>query len=233
MTLRHFVLVLLLANLAFWAWSEGWLRTLGLGPERRAEPERLAQQVHPQALAIAPAPPPAPPPRAVERAPAPQARPAGPAPVAGPATEGVTCLQAGPFDARQADALRSAAANWPAASWRLDSSQLPSRWMVYLGPLAGADAVVARRAELRELGVDVDRPGAALEPGLSLGRFATREAAERALLQLEGRGVRDAGVVQERQDAPVHTLRLPRVDAELRARLGELPLAGRELRPCD
>lgn len=231
MTLRHLVVALLLANLGFWAWSAGWLRPLGLGPEIRAEPERLALQVQPQALSIAPptsAPPAASPRRAQESTPPP--RPATPA--AEQLAE-TACLQAGPFDARQAEALRSAAAAWPAGSWRIDAIQLPSRWMVYLGPLADATAVAARRAELRELGLDVDRPGAALEPGLSLGRFATRESAERALLEFEGKGVRGASVVQEREDATAHTLRLPRVDAELRARLGELPLAGRALRPCD
>ncbi|HMN21663.1 MAG TPA: SPOR domain-containing protein [Ottowia sp.] len=239
MTLRHLVVLLLLANLAFWSWSEGWLREIGLAPETAAEPDRLARQVLPQSLSIGPAPRPVPgrgeqgsAPVAVAT-PAAQTPPVSPAPAPAPVAGSTACLQAGPFDAPQADALRSAAASWPPGSWRLEGSQLPGRWMVYLGPLADADAVAGKRGELRELGVGVDRPGAALEPGLSLGRFATRESADRALVEQERKGVRGVRVVQERQDTPVHILRLPRVDAELRARLGELPLAGRELRPCD
>lgn len=237
MTLRHLVVLLLLANLALWSWSAGWLRELGLAPQAQAEPERLERQVLPQALTIGPSTPaPDAPSRAARRAanpaPAPTPVPAS-APAPAPATAQPACLQAGPFDAAQAEALRSAAAAWPAGSWRLEGSQLPGRWMAYLGPLADADAVAGRRAQLRDLGVDVDRPGAALEPGLSLGRFATREAADRALAELGRKGVQGARVVQERPDTAVQVLRLPRVDAELRARLDELPLAGRELRPCD
>lgn len=235
MTLRHIVLVLLLANLGFWAWSEGWLGGLGLAPVQQAEPERLTRQVRPEAVTLgpgtpadttateaAPTPAPAPAPQ-----PAPTPPPAAPAPVA------TVCLQAGPFDARQADALRTAAAALPDGSWRLDSGQLPGRWMAYIGPLADADAVASKRAELVQRGIDVDRPGSALEPGLSLGRFSTREAAERAQEELTRRGIESVRVVPERLDTPVYTLRLPRVDAELRARLDALPLAGRELRPCD
>ena len=54
--LRAAVLALLLANGVFWAWSHGALSGLGLGPARPDEPERLAQQVHAQALRLAPAP---------------------------------------------------------------------------------------------------------------------------------------------------------------------------------
>lgn len=245
MSLRGLVLALLLANLGFWAWSQAWLRDLGLPPPGvLTEPERLARQVRPEALLIAP---PAAAPSATENA-EPAVRPAlvptpVPAPVAAaptlgeapaePAPEGV-CLLIGPFDARQAEALRSgAAAVLPPDRWRMDESQLPSRWMVYVGPLADAAALASKRAELRELGVDLDRPGAAFEPGLSLGRFGSQEAAERALVELGRKGVRTARVVPERPDTPVFTLRLLRVDAALRSQLAALPLLGREPRPCE
>ena len=179
------VVLLLIANAAWFAWSQGWLRVLGLAPTVQSEPERLQRQVRPEALTLRPldaasaaAPravaaaetpaPVAPPPVAVTEAP--------PAAAAPPAPAGM-CLQAGVFDEKQIEPVRRAAASLPAGSWRIDSVQLPGRWMVYVGRLADADAVRTKRGELRELGVDTDRPGAALEPGLSLGRFSNEEAA--------------------------------------------------------
>ena len=35
------VVLLLVANVAWFAWSQGWLRVLGLAPTVQAEPERL------------------------------------------------------------------------------------------------------------------------------------------------------------------------------------------------
>ena len=226
--LRALVLALLVANAVFWGWSHGALGALGWAPVRPDEPERLARQVHAQALHLVPAP--------GDAAPAPARAASTPdtAPQAAAASTGGVCLQAGPFDERQAGVLRSAAQALPAGHWRLDGTALPGRWMVYIGKLADADAVRAKRAELRELGVDTDRPGAALEPGISLGRFASEEAATRALTDLGRKGVRTARVVQERQDAPGYMLRLPAVDDALRPQLDALrpALAGKTLRPC-
>ena len=227
--LRALVLALLVANAVFWGWSHGALGALGWAPVRPDEPERLARQVHAQALHLVPAP--------GDAAPAPARAASTPdtAPQAAAASTGGVCLQAGPFDERQAGVLRSAAQALPAGHWRLDGTALPGRWMVYIGKLADADAVRAKRAELRELGVDTDRPGAALEPGISLGRFASEEAATRALTELGRKGVRSARVVPERRDTPAFVLRLPQADAALRAQVLALgpALAGKELRACD
>ena len=50
--LRLFVLLLLLANGLYFAWSEGWLRELGVGPALQTEPQRMGQQIKPEALRI-------------------------------------------------------------------------------------------------------------------------------------------------------------------------------------
>jgi hypothetical protein len=63
---------------------------------------------------------------------------------------------------------------------------------------------------------------ASLEPGLSLGRFSTEEAAQRGLGNLAAKGVRTAKVVQERPDTPGYQLRLPSVDDALRPQLDVL-----------
>jgi len=235
--LRLLVVVLLLANAGYYAWSQGLLRDWGLAPAEQAEPQRLQQQLRPEALRLAgaPAQPAAP------SAPASTASPA-PAPAATAEAEPVEaqrpaaeCLQAGVFDEEQANALRRAAAGLPPNSWSLQRASIPGRWMVYIGKLADAEALSKKRAELRELGVSFDRPNnPSLEPGLSLGRFSTEEAAQRGLGNLVAKGVRTARVVQERQDAPGYMLRLPAVDDALRPQLDALrpALAGKTLRPC-
>ena len=51
---RWTVLALVAANGAFWLWSHGELRSLGLGPLEVAEPERMKTQVQPEALRVTP-----------------------------------------------------------------------------------------------------------------------------------------------------------------------------------
>lgn len=50
--LRLLVLLLVLLNAAYYAWSHDMLRAYGLGPLRQAEPQRLQQQIRPEALVI-------------------------------------------------------------------------------------------------------------------------------------------------------------------------------------
>ena len=214
------VVLLLAANLGWLAWSQGWLRPLGLAPRLQAEPERLQRQVQPEAIRLRPleraeAPAREPPARTASAA-EPATPDAPPAPASAAAPAPTACLQIGTFDATQVEAVRRAAASLPQGSWRIDPVQLPGRWMLYVGKLPDAAAVAARRAELRAAGVDTDRPGAALEPGLSLGRFSSEEAAERGLEGLARKGVRGVRVVRERRDTPAYLLRLPQADAALR-----------------
>lgn len=233
--LRVLVLVLLLANGCYYAWSHGSLQSWGLAPQVQSEPGRMEQQMRPELLSVlssnggkAGAP------TASSASPASPAPPAAaPNVAAAPAPRG-ECLQAGIFDTAQADALRRAASSLPPGSWQLEPATLPGRWMVYMGRFADADALAKKRAELRELGVPYDRPNAALEPGLSLGRFSTEEAAQRGLANISAKGVRTARVVQERLDTPGFMLRLPNADAPLRAQVEALrgPLVGKPLRPC-
>jgi len=49
---RNLAFLLLLANLVFWSWSQGYLREVGLGPKPIQEPHRLKDQIQPQALTI-------------------------------------------------------------------------------------------------------------------------------------------------------------------------------------
>ncbi len=53
--LKLLIVLLLLANGAYYAWSHGALTQLGLAPTHQAEPERLQQQVQPERLVVTPA----------------------------------------------------------------------------------------------------------------------------------------------------------------------------------
>lgn len=244
--LRLLFIVLLLANAGYYAWSQNALAPWGLGPVTEGEPQRLTQQIRPEDLRVLNAPGAA---RGVDAAPAAQPDPAPGASnsstpetpstpavqtsSATPAARGV-CLQAGPLDEAQAEAWRRAARTLPQDSWQLERSTTSARWMVYMGRFADNDALAQKRAELKALNVSMDKPGAALEPGLSLGRFASEEAAQRGLTTLVNKGVRTARVVVERPEGNSYLLRLPLVDAALQAQLNDLrpALAGKPLLPC-
>lgn len=243
--LRLTVIVLLLANAGYYAWSQGHLAEWGLAPAPQGEPQRLQQQIRPEAVRLAgePVTPPVRPAPAAVPAPEHSAAQASaeapaasvPAAATEPARPAGECLQAGVFDEEQANALRRVAGALPQGSWSLQRTTIPGRWMVYMGKFADADALAKKRAELRELGISFDRPStASLEPGLSLGRFSTEEAAQRGLGNLVAKGVRTAKVVQERPDTPGYQLRLPSVDDALRPQLDVLrpAMAGKTLKPC-
>ncbi|TFY97917.1 hypothetical protein [Ramlibacter rhizophilus] len=50
--LRPLVLLLILANAAWFAWAQGLLRPWGLGPVPQAEPQRLERQLRPELLRV-------------------------------------------------------------------------------------------------------------------------------------------------------------------------------------
>ena len=215
--LRILVLALALINGVYFAWSQGLLQAYGFAPAQQTEPQRLAEQIKPEAL---------------RRLTSQELRLAE-APVAG--QPGV-CLQAGLFDEPQSELLRAALASaLPVDAWQLDAAVEPARWIVYLGKFASAQMLVQKRSELAGLNVRVEPlSNPALQFGLSLGSFETQAAADAELVALRERGVRTARVLQERAELRGMLLRLPAADDSLRARLDELKpvLAGKLWRPC-
>lgn len=236
--LRLAVIALLLANAGYYAYTQGWLRSAGLVTPEQAEPQRLQQQIRPETLKVLraqgstnnPTPPPTP-----AAAPAADTAASTPAPTAAAPADAGECLQAGVFDDKQAAALRNAAAALPAGSWSLEPTPITGRWMIYMGRFDDQDTLDKKRAELRARKVDFDRAGGTLEPGLSLGRFSTEEAAQRGLTALNAQGVRTARVIQERQAATGFILKLPAVtDAQRQRWLATLrpAMAGKTLGSC-
>lgn len=51
--LRSLVLILLIVNAAFFAWSKGWLNQIvGVQPDAQHEPQRMAQQIHADKIVV-------------------------------------------------------------------------------------------------------------------------------------------------------------------------------------
>ncbi|MDQ3058978.1 MAG: SPOR domain-containing protein [Pseudomonadota bacterium] len=98
--LRVLVLALLLANAVYLVWAQGLLGVYGFGPVSQAEPERLAQQIRPEAiqlLGVATAPqPPAMPLNTTAPPPAPAAATPGNEPAPAAATAPVVAASATP-----------------------------------------------------------------------------------------------------------------------------------------
>lgn len=235
------LLALLLANAGYFAWSQGWMASLGWQPETQSETFRMRQQIRPDAIQVgAPPAPPAPAPTHTA-APNPNmpdpAALAAAAALAAPADAPSRCWQVGTFDDKQIVILRTALRDspLPATAWELQTSSVNGRWMVYLGKFPNNEALALRRSELLQQGVNFDRAGGTFDPGLSLGRFTNEEAATRELTSVLRKGVRGARVVQERSETTLYTLRLPQVTASMHPLLEALKpaLAGKPLRLCE
>lgn len=240
--LRALVLVLLLANAAYFAWTQGWLMAFNLGPVPQAEPQRLAQQINPEAMRLLGSPTPAAvAPVAAASVPvaaAPAASTATPpaSATAASATTAGECLQAGLFSDAQANALRPRLqSTLPEGSWAFSPMVEPGRWIIYMGPYANEELVAKKRSELRARGVKfepVQNPR--LYPGLSLGHFDNKPDADRELARDAERGVRTARVIQERPEVRGQRLTVPAADAAIQAQLEILKprLAGKALLAC-
>lgn len=238
--LRMAAILLLLANLAYFAWTQGHLVALGLVPQEQREPERLQGQVQPDMLRLlngpraappldpvvaaepgpdvagpgaeAPAAPPEPAAAPTAEAPAPAVLAQTPAPVA-QEPETTACWQAGGFTEGQTEALRNALGQLDLPrSWQFSEARSGGRWIVYMGRYDNQEQVERKKAELRELKVAFRELSATgLGPGLALGTYSSEVAAEKALADIVRTGVRTARVAQERAESSSFTLRLPRI----------------------
>jgi len=242
--LRLLALLLLLANLGWFFWHGGTSGDYLRQTDERHEPQRLNRQVDPDRVRVLPPPgagsdvarasrEPAPP-----RASAPEGLAASSAEtVASAAAEpAVSCLVAGPLDDAEATAasglLRTAGV--APGSWLDTRRERPAVWMIYLGPFSDRTRMRERLVTLQNAQIDaVESPDvpAALEPGLVLGRYATRDEARAQNLELIRQGiVRTARVLQLSPEDGEHRLRFEALDPEQRAILLAIdapPLAGR------
>lgn len=209
--LRAFVAALLLANIVFYAWGQGWLDgVVGARSIGDREPERSSRQVRPDLVRILP---PEPASAAASDSTSGGIESSMPAsPTAAAASVVLTCLEAGPFSEAAANAARTAARDaLPDAALSVVQRTTPAVWMVYMGRYADLDALKKKEEELkrRRLNYEEVRGNPGLTPGLSLGRFDDRNDANKALEQFTQQGIRTARIVEF---APATTGQMLRID---------------------
>jgi hypothetical protein len=208
--MRTVFLLLLFANVAFFAWTY-YDRTVGSQGERI-----VAQQLDPGKV------------RLVSREEAARlARLRRPA-----------CVEFGPIGPndvpRAEDAIAALQAGLKVDGRRPEES---AGWWVYIPPLANRPAANQRIAELRRLGIEdffVIPEDPKFRNAISLGVFRTEDAAKARFDALQKRGVRDAILAERDASARRVYLQMHMVTEPLRARIGELRSAfpGSDVRDC-
>jgi hypothetical protein len=248
--LRSLVLILLLVNTGFFAWSHGWLNSIvGVQPEAQHEPQRLQREVQADKLVIlgapsvtlasaskaaaqAQTPATAMPADAQASAEAASAVSSASATSVSAATakpgEGTLCIEAGPFTPSEfAAAENHLRATLPAGSWTSDHVAVAGQWLIYMGPYPDPDQLERKQTELRRikglLFEEINSPGN-LAHGLSLGRFNQLAKAEAALNVVKARGVRSARIVMLRPAMDVQVLRVPQASERIQVDLASMKL---------
>lgn len=207
--MRLLFLLLLAANLGFFAWT----RFLA-PPDPAVDRQPLSQQLEPHKLRIVTE-------RELARAAAPPAK-SKPAPPP-PEPAKVACLEWGSFS--PADASRAAQRLEPLtlgarlAQYRGEET---ASWWVHMPPQGSRAAALRKAAELKNLGVDdyfVLQDPAPLRWSVSLGVFSTEDAAKSHLQALREKKVRSAIISQRETRVPKVWFQVRDVDAPLQAKL--------------
>lgn len=240
------MLVLLLANVGYFAWARGTLAPFGLAPTTQSEPQRLAQQIRPDAVRIltpaevrqldgTSAPPAAAPAKSPSYTPPNSSIDSTPIAVSAESTD-TQCLQAGAYTDEQSTIVSKRLKDaLPPGSWSMEKTLEPARWIVYMGRYADAESLEKKKTELRQRHVAfqlLENPR--LEPGLSLGSYSSQAEAEVALERTAELGVKTARVMQGRPELAGHNVKLAAVDRTLLQKLGSMKseLMGKPLQPC-
>ena len=126
--MRLIALFLLLANAGYLVWSQGLLQAYGLAPQPQSEPQRVQQQIRPEALRLL----------SNEEARRLESAAAIPAP------QPPECLQSSLLNDAEAKVLRQELAAWPAGSWKLETDTEPAVWIVYMGKYPVAEQMAKK-----------------------------------------------------------------------------------------
>ena len=249
MKLKLFFWLLLAGNCVLFGLQRGYL---GATAAERREPQRLAQQLRPESLALLPAnseklvapvrvQEPSPAPAQPEPAPAP-ATAATPAPLAAAAASVTpSCTEVGSFSAADAQRFSRQLAGLNLGDKVAQKlSQDVTSHMVYIPPQDGREGAERRTAELRRLGVGdfyvipESFPNPALRSGVSLGIFRTEEAAKAYIGQLIAKGVRSARIIARRSGAGKQVFQLRDLSPDARSALNRIKadFPEQEIRGC-
>ena len=256
--LRYLALVLLIGNLAFLAWSHGWLLdSTGLAPGGQREPQRLSAQLNTEQIEVLQpgenardhalrrrAPASAAASAAASGASAPEGAPSASATTASSASTPQTtaqatpalCVEAGPFNNDDAASVdKTLRPILPAGSWTRQSIAIGGQWMVYMGPYPDDDLYERKVTELKRIkGLNFDEVrNGTYAKGLSLGRYASEADAETRLGSVKQRGIRTARVVTIRPAGQVHYLRIAQANVGMQVALSGLKLPqGKSFTAC-
>jgi SPOR domain len=209
---RLLFLVLLAANLGFFA----WMRFLAPA-DPAVDRQPLSRELDPQKLRIVTE-------RALARAPAPpKPKPATP-PTAPPAeTAPIACLEWGSFSpadaSRAAQRLEPLALGARLAQYRGEET---ANWWVHMPPQGSRAAALRKAAELKKLGIEdyfILQEAGPTRWSLSLGVFSTEEAAKAHLQALRAKSVKSAVIGQRETRVPKVWFQVRDLDAPLQARL--------------
>jgi hypothetical protein len=211
---RTLFLLLLLANLAFYAWSRYGV------PGDAADPAPLSRQIEPEKLKVI-APHELPPVSTTKRQPL-----------------ASTCLEWGSFTV--ADTPRAEQALEPlglGARLAQRRTEEVAGWWVFIPPQGSRQGAIRKASELKALGVEdyfIVQEEGEHRWALSLGVFRSAEAAQGRLAALRSQGVRSARIGPRETVVPKIWLQVKSVDAPLQARLKEIArqIEGSELKDC-
>ena len=259
--LRSLVLILLLLNLAFFSWTQGWLTTLvGVDPSQQHEPQRLSLQLHADQLEVIP-PEVMPSASAASAAlvqaiasaasaaseavaDASEASTAASSPEllaadsASSAASGPTaCLKAGPFGSMEMGLVTTSLKPIVADNaWRTEDVTIEGLWFVYMGPYPDRELFRRKQAELNAMGgirFSEVRTPTSLANGLVLGRYEQAQEAQAALNKLKERGVRSARVVIIRPRMQAQNVIVPQATASMQTSLNGVRLPqGKRFAAC-
>lgn len=209
MALRPFVLLLILLNVAFLAWSRHFSVA-----SVSTETHLMQQQINPGAIRLLSAQ------------------------QAGSLTVKTACMEWGGFSpemaARAEESLGKLLPGVRFTSRRVDE---PATWWVYMLPQPDRQRAQQKVAELKRLGVEeffIVQDESKFRFAVSLGIFRTQEAAKNKLEQLREKGVRTAQVGPREAQMQMTYYQLRDLPEGANAQLAELrqDFAGTELKPC-
>ena len=222
--MRALFLLLLLGNVAFFAWSR-YVAPADAG----VDPAPLARQIEPEKLKVVP------PGELPQPASAPVSARAAPVAVALAAK----CIEWGSFtlaDAPRAEKALEPLSLGPRLGQRRTEEQ--AGWWVFIAPQTnGRVGAIRKAAELKALGIDdyfVMQEEGPYRWAVSLGVFRTEEAARARLAALRAQGVRSAQAGARETTVPKVWLQVKGVDVALETRLRDVAreIEGSELRSC-
>ncbi|MBT9491610.1 MAG: hypothetical protein IV107_04530 [Paucibacter sp.] len=202
--LRTLVLLLLALNALFFGWSQGWLdRVVGIKAGGDREPERMANQVHPERVSVLSA-------------------------QAAAALQTRSCLElATPLngDAALSEALALLQrAGFAPADWQAQATELPGVWAVASIRLPSKDFQARKEETYKKMRISFEYLSGPPEelPTMVLSRHASDKAAAAALEALTQRQLKGLRVLQLQAPLKRHNLIFPKADSAQQRTLAAL-----------